>query len=66
MGRRRLSADLATVVICVRVTAEQRRQLQDVARDNRVRMAQVIRDAVDEYVTDYREDPVFRRAITSP
>lgn len=50
----------ATQTIRVRVTPEQRRDLDRVARDNNSRMADVIRDAVNEFVNDYGERRVFR------
>jgi hypothetical protein len=50
------------------VTPEERAALATVARENNVPLATVVRDAVNTYVQDYREDPVFRRtkALTRP
>lgn len=45
---------------CVRLTQEERRDLEQVARENRLTVAAVIRDAVNEFVADYREQRVFR------
>lgn len=54
----------ATTAIVIRVTPAQRRELQRVAADNRTNLTGVIRDAVNEYVADYRDSRVFR--ITKP
>lgn len=57
----------ATTVISVRVTLTQRRDLQQVARENQTCLSGVIREAVDEYVSDYRDDhPVFGKRSTPP
>jgi hypothetical protein len=45
----------------VRVTRVERRDLEDVARENKVCMADLIREAVNEYVGDYRDRVPFRR-----
>lgn len=56
-----LFGEAATHAIRVRVTPGQRRDLLQVARDNRMDMSGVIRDAVNTFVADYRErQPVFR------
>ena len=56
----RIFNESAEVVIRVRVTPEQRRSLEVVARDNHLTMTAVIREAVDEFTSDYRENaPVF-------
>jgi len=62
-GRPRLDAAApAERSISVRVTVEQQRELRKVAAENRTRVSSVIREAVDEYVSDYRESGgVFRR-----
>lgn len=46
--------------VVVRVTVDELRDLTQVARENGTTLAGVIRDAVNEYVTDYREAGVFR------
>ena len=52
----------ADVVLRVRVTETQRRDLEQVARDNQLTLSGAIREAVNEYAADYRENnPVFRR-----
>jgi hypothetical protein len=43
----------------VRLTAAQARELEDVARDNATNVGDVIREAVNEYVSDYRERVIF-------
>jgi len=45
----------------VRLTPAERADLDRVARDNRVPAAKVLRDAVNEYVADYRDRAVFRK-----
>lgn len=51
----------AVDAIRIRITVEQRRELEQVARENRTNLAAMIREAVNEYVADYREGaPVFR------
>lgn len=51
----------ASTRISVRLTPAERADLNRVARDNRVPAAKVIREAVNEYVADYRERVLFRR-----
>lgn len=60
MARPPLFGEPATDAIRIRVTPQQRRDLEHVARDNRTDVADVIREAVNEYVSDYRDRPVFR------
>lgn len=60
MPRRTKYGSPAADTIRVRVTRVQRIDLVQVAKDNRVRVYDVIRDAVDQYVADYRERLVFR------
>lgn len=61
-GRRPSFGAPATVRICVRVTTAQRDDLLQVARVNQTDISGAIRDAVDGYVSDFRDDePVFRR-----
>ena len=60
MARPSLFGEAATEMIRVRVTRSQRRDLEQVARENRADLSGVIRDAVNTYVADYRERPVFR------
>lgn len=49
----------ASEVIRVRVTPTQLQDIKQAARDNRTSMAGLIREAVNEYVADYRESPCF-------
>lgn len=60
MSRPRLFEESASTVIRVRVTPEQRRALEEVARDNATNLTGVIREAVNTYVGDYRDGSVFR------
>ncbi len=49
-----------TKAMRIRLTAAQRRDLEQVARENGTDLTGVIREAVNVYVADYREgDPVF-------
>jgi hypothetical protein len=50
-----------TARIYVHVTPAQRTDLQRVASDNKTDVAGIIRDAVNEYVADYRDRKPFRR-----
>lgn len=50
----------ATDTIRVRVTPDERRDLEQVAKQNGTDLSGMIRDAVNEYVADYRDDPAFR------
>ena len=47
--------DPATACIHVRVTETQRRELQQAAREVRLPMTTMIREAVNSFVGDYRE-----------
>lgn len=59
MARPAIFGEPATAAIRIRVTPEQRRELQRVARENQTDVAAVIREAVNVYVADYRESGVF-------
>lgn len=54
----------ACTVIRVRVTPAQRRDLEQVARDNHTTISAALREATDEYVSDYRERAVFAKRRT--
>lgn len=57
----------ATETITVRVTPAERRDLEDVALHNGTDLVGVIRDAVNTYVADFREDqPAFRISKPRP
>jgi hypothetical protein len=60
-GRPRLADVPASASIRVRCTPAQRLELRRVAEENGTRMSTVVREAVDEWVGDYRERRVFRR-----
>jgi hypothetical protein len=61
-GRRPAFGSPATVVIRVRVTTAQHDDLRRVAQVNQTDISGAIRDAVDGYVSDFRDaSPVFRR-----
>jgi hypothetical protein len=59
-GRPRV-AEPATSRISLRVTAAQRLELVRVADENDQRLSAMIREAVDEFVGDYRDRLIFRR-----
>ena len=65
MSRPAVYGEPATQAICIRVTPEQRVALEQVARENSAPLSAVIRDAVDTYVSDYREAKVFRHTESS-
>jgi hypothetical protein len=60
-GRPRLADVQASHSIHVRCTPAQRLELRRMADENGQRVSAVIREAVDEFVGDYRERRVFRR-----
>lgn len=49
----------ASESVRIRVTAAQRLDLKRVAEENGTGISGIIREAVDEYVADYRERRVF-------
>lgn len=59
-GRPPLNEVPATERINVRLTSAQRLELRRVATDNGTGMSGVIREAVNEYVSDYGERRPFR------
>jgi hypothetical protein len=59
-GRPPLNEEPATERINVRLTSAQRLELRRVATDNGTGMSGVIREAVNEYVSDYGERRPFR------
>jgi hypothetical protein len=58
-GRPTRQDEASTAKVGVRLTSYEREELQRVARENRQSVAAVVRDAVNEYVADYRERGVF-------
>jgi hypothetical protein len=60
-GRPPLADAPATSRIYVRVTPAQRLELRRVASDNRTGMSGIIREAVNEFVSDYGDRRTFRR-----
>lgn len=52
----------ATERIEFRLTKTERADLDAVAAENRAKVAELVRSAVNEYVADYRERAVFRSA----
>jgi hypothetical protein len=60
-GRPPLYDTPAATRISVKVTAAQRLELRRVASDNGTGMSGIIREAVDEFVSDYGERQLFGR-----
>jgi len=60
-GRPWLYAEPASTQIHLRMTPAQRLELRRVADENGQRLSTVIREAVDEFCSDYRERTVFGR-----
>lgn len=60
-GRKPIAEEPAREIVRVRVTSAQRLDLKRVADDNGTGISGVIREAVNEYVSDYREHRLFRR-----
>ncbi len=58
-GRRPRSGERAGLVIAVRVTAAEATDLAAVARETHQTISELIREAVNEFVADYRERGVF-------
>jgi len=59
-GRKPIAEEPANEIVRVRVTSAQRIELRRVASENGCGMSGVIREAVNEYVSDYRERGPFR------
>jgi predicted DNA-binding protein len=59
MARSSLFGEPASESIRVRVTPDQKTALKQVAKDNHTKMANVIREAVDEYIADCQESRCF-------
>lgn len=60
-GRHRLAEEPARDRVQLRVTAGQRLDLRRVAQENGTDVSGILREAVNEYVSDYRDTRVFRR-----
>src|SRR5262244_2099559 len=57
----KFEGEAATEKMAFRITPSQRRDLFEVARENRTSATDVLRDAANSYVQDYREQRLFRR-----
>ncbi|MEY2655898.1 MAG: hypothetical protein RLZZ524_2926 [Pseudomonadota bacterium] len=60
----RFDAPVTEAVIVVRVTRAQRRDIEQIARENHNTISGFIREATDEAVSDYRERRVFSKRNT--
>jgi hypothetical protein len=47
------------VRLSIRLTVDERRDLESVAQENNICLAEVLREAVNEFVHDYRERDLF-------
>lgn len=56
-GRRPLFGEAATASVRIRLTPGQRADLDQMAADNHVTASDVIREALNEFVSDYRDKP---------
>lgn len=54
--------DVASVTIQIRLTPNERADLEQVAKDNHTSLTDIIRESVNEFVADYRDKPVFPNA----
>ena len=59
MGRPPIFDTAACQSVTVRLTPAQRLALERAARDNRTNVAGVVREAVNEFVSDYGEPAIF-------
>jgi len=53
-------------MVSLRVTAEQRKHIRIAAAENHTDVAGLLRDAIESYVADFRDDPVFRLKPAPP
>ena len=60
-GRRPRTNARSSNRLWIRITDEERADLEQVARENSCTVTAVMRDAVNTYVADYGERPVFER-----
>lgn len=60
MSRPALFGEPASQAIRVRVTRGHRRALEQVARENRATLTEIVREAINTYVADYKDATVFR------
>lgn len=59
-GPKPARGESATEAVKIRLTPTERRDLEQVARDNRhASLADAIREAINEYVSDFRDRSVF-------
>lgn len=60
-GRPTLESEPVSARIQLRVTPAQRLELRRVAQDNRTNVSGVLREALNEYVSDYQDRRLFSR-----
>lgn len=58
-GARPRFGQATDATVCLRVTSDQRVKLQEAARRNKTTVADLLRDAVDSYVADFSDEPMF-------
>ena len=61
-GRPPSAGVAATEILKFRLTASERQQLRDIAKVEGRPVAEVVRDSINEYVSDFRDDQLFVRA----
>lgn len=64
VGRRPRAEVPATARVELRVTPQELADLREVARENRQPLATLLRDAVNTYVNDYKEQRVMIVSLT--
>lgn len=67
-GRPRRCTDTSARNLTIRMTGQERADMETVARDSAMSLSEVVREAVNEFVADYRERAVFetpRRRVVS-
>lgn len=59
-GARPRFGQATDATVCLRVTSDQRVKLQEAAKRNGTTVADLLREAVDDCVADFSDEPVFR------
>lgn len=60
-GRKPRNDTAASDGLSIRLTIAERTDLESVAKESGTTLTEVLREAVNEYVADYRDRAVFRR-----
>jgi hypothetical protein len=59
-GARPRFGQATDTTVCLRVTSDQRVKLREAAKRNGTTVADLLREAVDDCVSDFSDEPVFR------